>query len=289
MMTKNPLLTPTAKQALLAALLAATVGGAACMTVTLKEADQLPEELRPIVPGGSWFTDMAMSKLHKKHENLRQQGRMDSHEHSDDSEEVFMLAKLRGIDMTSDGLPVGEPVHVDSHEDLVHSSRAFSSAHHLSREDDDDDDDDDTDDDHHDHDDHVHVFDHDHDHDHDDHEVHDDHHNDHDAFHRFLKDSPIHLRKVMETHGRSDDDGDHEDHHEEEEMSAVTKEFLEVYERELESFFDRFMKATLQAEIGGVRIESTASGESEENQAIPLSTLRRRLPRASHALRGLRR
>lgn len=47
---------------------------ATSMTVSMKEAAELPEELKPIVPGGSWFDDMAVERLRKKHEELRELG-----------------------------------------------------------------------------------------------------------------------------------------------------------------------------------------------------------------------
>lgn len=48
----------------------------------------------------------------------------------------------------------------------------------------------------------------------------------------------------------------HEHDHEEAEAGsgpevAASKEFMEVYERELKKFFSNFMSAMLQAEVGG--------------------------------------
>nr|XP_045590921.1 uncharacterized protein LOC123752951 [Procambarus clarkii] len=81
-------------------VVAAAVQEGAAMTVSQKEADALPKELRPIVRGGSWFDDMALVRLRKMHQDLRNLGEQLTHDHEDHPEEQFIMARLRNPDMT---------------------------------------------------------------------------------------------------------------------------------------------------------------------------------------------
>ncbi|XP_068233911.1 uncharacterized protein [Palaemon carinicauda] len=70
------------------------IGLSWAMTVGLKEGEELPEELKPIMPGGSWFDDMAVKRLQRKHHDLKELGKLDGHKHDEDAEEMFIMSKL---------------------------------------------------------------------------------------------------------------------------------------------------------------------------------------------------
>ena len=44
------------------------------MTISDGEDAQLPDELKPIVRGGSWFDDTAIERLKTKHQKLKESG-----------------------------------------------------------------------------------------------------------------------------------------------------------------------------------------------------------------------
>ena len=44
------------------------------MTIGDEEIDELPDELKPIVRGGSWFDDVAEERLKRKHQKLKDSG-----------------------------------------------------------------------------------------------------------------------------------------------------------------------------------------------------------------------
>ncbi|XP_042858535.1 uncharacterized protein LOC122244638 [Penaeus japonicus] len=189
-------------------VLAAVVAVAASMTVSMKEAAELPEELKPIVPGGSWFDDMAVERLRKKHEELKELGRLDSHEHTDDDEEMFIMARLGSHQVVK--LPEGEVAAEKLHGHHHHHD-------HLSSQ------------------------------------------NTREAMRSFLRQHAFQKKKVepLPEHDiESTETGSGPE-------AAASKEFMEVYERELKKFFKNFMSAMLQAEVGGVRIENRSEEEKE--------------------------
>ena len=50
------------------------VVAAQAMTVSQKEEADLPPELKPIVPGGSWFDDMALERLRSRRRHIKEIG-----------------------------------------------------------------------------------------------------------------------------------------------------------------------------------------------------------------------
>ncbi|XP_071523428.1 uncharacterized protein [Panulirus ornatus] len=97
---------------LLTMVLAAVVGGGSSMTVSLDGSDELPPELKPIVPGGSWYDDMAIKRLREKHKELKELGHLHSHEHEDDPEEMFIMARLKNpeIKLLPESIEVSTPI-----------------------------------------------------------------------------------------------------------------------------------------------------------------------------------
>lgn len=49
------------------------------VTVTQTEVEDLPDELKPIKAGGSWFDDMAVERLRQKHKELKDRGEYTVH------------------------------------------------------------------------------------------------------------------------------------------------------------------------------------------------------------------
>lgn len=180
-------------------LLLALATGCWAMTVSLKEADALPAELRPIMPGGSWFDDMAVKRLHMKHHELKELGKLEGHKHEDDAEEMFIMSKLSGSphmhSIPEVGTPVTLPTPAHQKQDTREIMKSFiRSQTHQSSE----------------------------------------------------------LRDLEHSHEHDDEDKDEHSSHD----GSSSHEFMEIYERELEKFFENFMSAMLQAEVGGVSIET---------------------------------
>ncbi|XP_037803839.1 uncharacterized protein LOC119598263 [Penaeus monodon] len=187
---------------------------ATSMTVSMKEAAELPEELKPIVPGGSWFDDMAVERLRKKHEELRELGRLESHEHSDDDEEMFIMARLGSHQVVK--LPEGEEAAEKLHDHHHHHEDLASQ-------------------------------------------------NTRDAMRSFLRQHSFQKKKIAPLHEHGHEDAEAGSGPE----VAASKEFMEVYERELKKFFSNFMSAMLQAEVGGVRIENRSEEDKDSFNGRP--------------------
>ncbi|XP_063601963.1 uncharacterized protein LOC134778076 [Penaeus indicus] len=196
-------------------VLAGLVAMATSMTVSMKEAAELPEELKPIVPGGSWFDDMAVERLRKKHEELRELGHLESHEHSDDDEEMFIMAKL------------------GSHQVVKLPEEEREAAEKL--------------------------------HDHHQHHDHPATQNTREAMRSFLRQHTFQKKKIASLHEHDHEDSEAGSGPE----VAASKEFMEVYERELKKFFSNFMSAMLQAEVGGVRIENRSEEDKDSLTGRP--------------------
>ncbi|XP_064096703.1 uncharacterized protein LOC135208446 isoform X1 [Macrobrachium nipponense] len=107
------------------------------MTVGLKEGEDLPEELKPIMPGGSWFDDMAVKRLQRKHHDLKEHGKLEGHKHEEDAEEMFIMSKLGAshpmVSIPEVGAPVTIPI--DGKQDTREVMRNFLRQHtHHSHE-----------------------------------------------------------------------------------------------------------------------------------------------------------
>ncbi|XP_042235524.1 uncharacterized protein LOC121875158 [Homarus americanus] len=195
------------KVMLVAAVVAGWVCGGWSMTVMKGEGAALPDELKPIVEGGSFFDDMAIKRLRQKHKELKEIGQLHPHEHVADPEEQFIMARLRDPDFTL--------VELDQSEEDVPSRP--SSRVQSTRE----------------------------------------------VMRSFLR------------HHTHHDDSESEDLDNSRPRTSVTtsREFMDVYKKELEKFFNNFMSSMLQAEIGGVSIENRSEEERREpHEVFPVDT-----------------
>ncbi|XP_053630021.1 uncharacterized protein [Cherax quadricarinatus] len=191
------------------ALLGVVVQEGASMTVSQQEASDLPRELQPIVRGGSFFDDMAVERLRSIHKELRDLGQLETHDHDDHPEEVFIMAKLRDPDSSMVDLDVKRQQEEEEEEKEAATAQAGVQS---TRE----------------------------------------------AMRSFLRQQTLQRqRQVLE--GEELEEGQPRG------TVNTSKEFMDIYEKELESFFKNFMSAMLQAEIGGVSIEN----RSEEDRKYP--------------------
>ncbi|XP_063851375.1 uncharacterized protein LOC135094856 [Scylla paramamosain] len=181
-----------------AVVVAAVVVAAGAMTVTQTEEGALPPELKPIVPGGSWFDDMALERLRSKHRHVKELGGSTDEE---DPEEMFIMARLRDPEITL--------IRTDS-EGKEPQKKGLKT-----------------------------------------------------------QDTREALRSFMRQHTerRGDEGSDGEAAPDSPDPShTMSKEFMEIYKRELQKFINNFMSVMLQAEIGGVSIENRS--EEKESQAV---------------------
>lgn len=172
--------------------MAALVVAAQAMTVSQDEAAEVPAELRPIVPGGSWFDDMALERLRTRHRHLKEIGGSTTEE---DPEEKFIMARLKDPELKvieKEPEPNEPPRAALKAEDTREALRSF-------------------------------------------------------------------MRQHKERGG--DGGGSHG-------PAQSSREFMEIYERELQKFFKNFMSVMLQAEIGGVSIENRSEEERKEVEGL---------------------
>ncbi|KAK4294703.1 hypothetical protein Pmani_032689 [Petrolisthes manimaculis] len=214
--------------------------------MTAKEAAHLPDELKPIVPGGSWFDDMAIKRLRIRHKELKESGRPEGEE---DSEEMFIMAKLKDPEMTS-LLPQQQQQQQHQQATSDNTQHQHQHSHHQATP--------------------------------------DQQQPTPSPSSTTTTTTPSAVAAAFKTQdtrealrsflrhrtqgGTTTTTNRHNiNHHNSHPTSndpisssssssssddTTTKEFMEVYERELHSFFEKFMSAMLQAEIGGVSIEN---------------------------------